>query len=425
MRARLLTTAALAVIAGPAFAQDTPSGEITVWSWNIAAASLESVVEGFNAEYPDVTVIVEDLGNQQVFDRTLAACAAGGQGLPDVVSIENQEAEIFWAQFPDCFANLRDLGYTDEVASRFPDFKRTELEVGDVAYAMPWDSGPATVFYRRDFYEQAGIDPASIETWDDFIAAGEQLQEALDGVRMTQANLNGDTEFFRMIANEQDCFFFSGDGQEITVNQPGCVAALETVKKLNDAGVMGAADWGEKIQSMAASTVATQIFGGWYEGTVRTNVPEEQSGNWGVYRIPTVNDGPRAANIGGSSLAIPAASENKEAAYAYIEYALATEDGQLTMLREYGLVPSLLSALEADYVAQPLEFWGGEPIWQTILGTLGEVPPVRGTPFFADAGAVVQAVQTQYLNGDFDSAQEALDDAAQQLTFITGLPVAQ
>lgn len=425
MSVRLLTAAALALVAGTALAQDAPSGEITVWSWDIAASSLEAVVEGFNAEHPDVTVIVEDLGNQQVFDRTLAACAAGGQGLPDVISIENQEAEIFWAQFPDCFANLRDLGYTDEVAGRFPDFKRAELEVGGAAFAMPWDAGPVAMFYRRDLYEQAGIDAASIETWDDFIAAGQQLQDALDDVRMTQANLNGDTEFFRMIANEQDCFYFSGDGQEITVNQPGCVAALETIKALNDAGVLGAADWGEKIQSMAAGTVATQMFGGWYEGTVRTNVPEDQSGNWGVYRMPTVEDGPRAANIGGSALGIPSASENQEAAYAFIEYALGTNDGQLTMLREYGLVPSLLSALDADYVAEPLEFWGGEAIWETILGTLGEVPPVRGTPFFADAGAVVQAVQTQYLNGGFDSAQAALDDAAQQLTFITGLSVAE
>src|SRR5690606_7523049 len=147
--ASLALAAALGLAASPAFAQ---SGEITIWSWNIAASSLEATVAGFNAQYPDVTVTVEDLGNQQVFDRTLAGCAAGGVGLPDIVSIENFEAEIFWNQFPDCFANLRDLGYTDEIAAGFPDFKRTELEVGDVAYAMPWDSGPVVTFYRRDFY---------------------------------------------------------------------------------------------------------------------------------------------------------------------------------------------------------------------------------------------------------------------------------
>ncbi len=45
------------------------------------------------------------------------------------LSIENHESEIFWSQFPDCFVDLKTLGYTEEIAAKFPDFKRTELEV--------------------------------------------------------------------------------------------------------------------------------------------------------------------------------------------------------------------------------------------------------------------------------------------------------
>ena len=68
------------------------------------------------------------------------------------------------------------------------------------------------MFYRRDFYEKAGVDPASIKTWDDFIAAGKKIQEANPGVTMTNADFNGDSEFFRMIANEQGCGYFAADG---------------------------------------------------------------------------------------------------------------------------------------------------------------------------------------------------------------------
>jgi lactose/L-arabinose transport system substrate-binding protein len=411
----------VAMAAGSAQAQ---SGDLTIWSWDVAASSLESVVEGFNAQYPDVNVIVEDLGNQQVFDRTLAGCAAGGAGLPDIISIENGEAEIFWAQFPDCFVNLRDLGYTDEIASGFPDFKRAELEVGDVAYAMPWDSGPVAMFYRRDFYEAAGVDPETIENWDDFIAAGQAIAEANPGVVMAQADFNGDTEWFRMLANEQGCGYFSGDGTEIAVNQPGCAAALDAVKDMSDAGILVAGNWDERIQAIRAETVASQLFGGWYEGTIRSNAPE-QEGLWGVYLMPSVTeDGPRAANLGGSALAITSGSDNQEAAWAYLNYTLGTNEGQVTMLREYGLVPSLLSALEDPYVEEPQPYWGGQAIWVDILGTLDDVVPSLGTPFFGDADAVVQAVQTQYLNGGYESAQAALDDAANQIALATGLPIA-
>jgi lactose/L-arabinose transport system substrate-binding protein len=414
---------ALAAAAGSAHAQ---SGEITVWSWNIAASSLEAVIEGFNAKYPDVKVTVEDLGNDQVFDRTLAGCAAGGEGLPDVLSIENHEAEIFWAQFPDCFANLKDLGYTDEIASGFPDFKRTELEVGDVAYAMPWDSGPVVMFYRRDFYEKAGVDPESIDTWDDFIAAGKKVMEANPGVVMTQGDLNGDTEWFRMLANAEGCSYYSDDAQSITVNQAPCVAALEKVKAFVDAGLLTAANWDEKIQSNNAGTVASQLYGAWYEGTIRSTAPADQAGKWGVYLMPAMAEGgSRAANLGGSSLAIPASSENQEAAWAYVNYALGTNEGQVTMLREYGLVPSLLSALEDPFVQEPLGFWGDQQLWLLVLGTLDEISPIRGTPFFGDADAIMNTVQSQYLNGGYESAQAALDDAARQIELVTGLPVAE
>ena len=143
MRTKLAcATLVLALSAAPAFAL---SGEITIWSWNIAFA-LKATIAGFNKKYPDVKVTVEDIGNQPTFDKTLAGCAAGGAGLPDIISVENQKAEIFWNQFPDCFADLKTLGYTDKTAALFPDFKRVELEAGDKVYAMPWDSGPVAVF---------------------------------------------------------------------------------------------------------------------------------------------------------------------------------------------------------------------------------------------------------------------------------------
>jgi lactose/L-arabinose transport system substrate-binding protein len=423
MRTKLAcATLAAVLISGSAFAQ---SGEITVWSWNIAASSLKSTIEGFNKQFPDVKVTVEDLGNQQTFDKMLAGCAAGGVGLPDIISVENHESEIFWNQFPDCFVDLKTLGYTDEIAAKFPDFKRTELEMNGKAYAMPWDSGPVTMFYRRDFYEKAGIDPATIKTWDDFIAAGKKLQEANPGVTMTQADINGDTEFFRMIANEQGCGYFASDGQSITVNQPACVTALETVKKLKDAGLLIAGTWDEKIQANKAGTVATQMYGGWYEGTIRSTAPD-LAGKWGVYQMPSASaDGPRAANLGGSALAISGSSKNKEAAWAYVNYTLGTNDGQVTMLKDFGLVPSLLSALDDPYVKQEQPYWDGQAVWVDILSTLPKVKPSRGTPFFQDADKILVAAQLKYLNGEYPDAKAALDDVANQVAGVSGLPVAQ
>jgi lactose/L-arabinose transport system substrate-binding protein len=419
---------AAAMLAGAAFgiagANAAPSGEITVWSWNIAAEALDMLVPDFNKQYPDVKVTVVNMGHGDVRDKALAGCAAGGTDLPDVITVENDEAEVYWARFPDCFVNLKTMG-VDKLKDAFPAFKWTALSAGDAIYSLPWDSGPTVLFYRRDLFEKGGIDPASLVTWDDFIAAGKKLLAATNGeVKMATIDTAGDDGWFRTLANQQNCSYFSNDGESVTINQPGCVKALERIKEMLDAGILAVGDWGGQLQNIKANTVAAALFGGWYEGSIRSNNPE-QEGLWGVTLMPAEAGGTRAANWGGSSLAITEASKNKEAAWAYIDYALATVPGQVSMLKNRGLVPSLLAALDDPYVKSPQPYWGNQAIWVDVLGTMDKINPYRGTQFYAEVrGTIVVKAINDYLNGTYKTAQEALDAAADQISSATGLPKA-
>ncbi|MDZ7703807.1 MAG: sugar ABC transporter substrate-binding protein [Trueperaceae bacterium] len=398
---------------------------LTVWVWDINKPALESTIASFQEMHPGVEVVVEDLGNQNVYDRGLAGCAAGGFDLPDVYLVENNEAPVFWAQFPDCFVDLRDFG-AEELVSDFPDFKWSELRTQDgTIYAIPYDSGPTAIFYRRDLYEQAGIDPDAIATWDDFIAAGVQLNAAFDGeVKMGTISKGGDDEWFRMIANQAGCFYFDPAGTEITVNQPGCVQALEQIGDLWNADILLPGGWVEQIQYFQNGLEASAFFGAWYTGTIISNAPE-QAGLWGVYPTPALEEGGvRAANLGGSALAITTASDNPELAYDFVVNALADTDNQVDILFNYGLVPSYLPVQDAAALEQGVDYFGGQPVWDLLLGTLGDVPPANGTQFFQEARNVMTAVVNDYLNGNYDSAQAALDRAANQIAQATGLPIA-
>jgi lactose/L-arabinose transport system substrate-binding protein len=397
---------------------------LTVWVWDINEPALQSTVESFQEIHPDVDVVIEDLGNQNVYDRGLAGCAAGGLDMPDVYLVENNEAPVFWAQFPDCFVDLRTLG-ADDLRPLFPDFKWAELTVGEAIYAIPYDSGPTAIFYRRDLYEQAGVDPAGIETWDDFAEAGTAVNEAFDGnVKMGTIAKGADDEWFRMLANQAGCFYFDQAGSEITVNQPGCVQAMETMKMLWDASVLHPGGWVEQIQFIQNDAAASAFFGSWYGGVIQAEAPD-QAGQWGVYLTPALEEGGvRASNLGGSALAIPASSDHPEIAYDFVVNALADEENQLEILFEYGLTPSLLSLQDDPALERPVPYFGEQPIWDLILGTLGDVPPVSGTQFFQEARNVMIVVVNDYLDGRYDSAQEALDQAAQQIASSTGLPIA-
>ena len=95
------------------------------------------------------------------------------------------------------------------------------------------------------------------------------------------------------------------------------------------------------------------------------------------------------------------------------------------MLKNRGLVPSLLVALDDPYVKAPQPYWGNQPIWVDVLGTMKDVNPYRGTQFYADVrGTIVVKAINDYMNGTYKSAQEALDAAADQISSSTGLPKA-
>lgn len=138
----------------------------------------------------------------------------------------------------------------------------------------------------------------------------------------------------------------------LTGQTTAMIGSVRTLVKRRQATT---AHWTEKLTAASAGTVVTHMYGGWYEGSIRTTVPAEQAGLWGVRRMPGVKaDGPRAANLGGSALAISTVSENKETVFAFVANALTTAEGQVTMLREYGLIPSVLAAQADPFVQEPL-----------------------------------------------------------------------
>ncbi len=112
-------------------------------------------------------------------------------------------------------------------------------------------------------------------------------------------------------------------------------------------------------------------------------------------------------------------------AWAFIQYALTTPEGQVSMLKSRGLVPSLLAALDDPYVQAPQDYWGGQKLWADMLATMNQIPPYRGTPYYTDGRAIMKVVVNDYLTTDkYASAKDALDDAADQLSAASGLPIA-
>lgn len=87
------------------------SGEIEVWAWNIAAASLDLAAERFMEKHPDAQITVRDIGDSDLYERLTIGMGSGGSGLPDVSIIHSDELHGYLEQFPDQFLNLGEMGF--------------------------------------------------------------------------------------------------------------------------------------------------------------------------------------------------------------------------------------------------------------------------------------------------------------------------
>ena len=152
----LLVAMVLPTVAfSPAQAQDTPSGKIVVWGWKAAMTDTmvaSGVVDDFKAAYPDVEVEIVEYQPADVYVNFPLALTAGEED-PDVVLIESSHlAEIV------ALGGLLDL--TDKVTpyvEDINDYRWPDATLDGKIYAMPWDSGPVVLYYRRDVFEKAGL----------------------------------------------------------------------------------------------------------------------------------------------------------------------------------------------------------------------------------------------------------------------------
>ncbi|TVR70571.1 MAG: sugar ABC transporter substrate-binding protein [Spirochaetaceae bacterium] len=392
------------------------SGEITVWGWNVAASSFEVTAQLFMEKYPNTRVNVVDMGRGDVYDRVTVGLSAGGQGLADVIQLD-ERLPSFSYNFPEGFMDLTDLlrpYVADFDPSKIPVIS---LEDGRMV-GVPWDSGPVGVFYRRDLFEQAGVDPAAIETWDDYLEAGRKIKDAT-GAHLFQVDMANDDGTLRMFLNQQANFYFNEQG-EIIIHKPKAVEAMAFLKRANDMGLaLNTPSWDAILTGTKNGTLATIPFGVWYSGSIKDVAPE-LAGKWGVFPLPSATrGGNRAANLGGSNLVIPRSTQNPDLAWQYARFSMLTTQGQMAIMKAYGIFPSYLPAHNDPFFSAPDPYFGNQRVWQVFTDQMSDIPPINYTDDFQQAEQIVTDAQARVLLQGADPATE-MRRAADEIARVTG-----
>lgn len=407
---------------GAAGGGDGDSGTITVWSWTTAAEGLRAVVPSFERDNPGITVDVQDVGEPAIWDKITVGLAAGGKGLADVMHVGVDYLPGYLDKFPDGLADLSKLGADRHEDAFVEGLWPTVIGKDEAVHALPWEVNPLGLFYRRDYFEKADVDPAGISSWDDLIAAGPKIRSA-SGAHLLGLDKTGatqDVDFFQNLMQLQGAFYFDREG-DITLASPAAVQALTVVKRLNDAGLLAdTAGQGTGKRLLGQGKLATVADAAWAAEYLALKFPE-QKGKWRVMQPPAaVRGGRRNAIVNSTYLAVAASSKRRKAAWRFVEYALTRPAEINRIFAKGGVFPALKAAYADPKFSAPHPFYGGQKVLKTFVDSLGAGSGATNfTSDYSRALKLASDAQSKVLLKDADPAA-ALKDAAKQLAQQTG-----
>lgn len=392
----LAAAAALGLSSAMVVNAEDISGTIEVGGWPSGDAAFEAILDGFNEKYPDVEVelvFTDTTSHHQSLQTALAA----GDGAVDVAMVEG----AYIAQYKDsmALADLNAFGAAD-YKDDFGAFKWDQATSSDGSrqVAIPWDLGPTLYYYRTDVFEEVGLptDPDEVaelmSTWEGVLEVAEKV--SIPGERWFLPNASYPYQW--MFINRD---YFNED-LELVLEREGDLDCLQACLDIRNNGWDMQVDmWSsEAYAAYANGTCVSVAAGSWFSGFLKTDIDPDGAGHWGATVLP---GGLPSTNWGGSFLVIPEQCENKEAAWAFLTYALCTAEGQNGMFKAVDYFPAYEPAwTEApELYTDPDEYFGGQAPNSIATKIAAEVPVVYNT--------MMDTTAEGYLFSSFNAGAEA------------------
>lgn len=395
-------------------------GDIQIWSWNIAAASLEKLIPPFQQKYPNVNVRI-DMNATNLASRFLLSLAAR-VGAPDLSQLQVREAPRY-----SITGKLTDL---TKAAKKYetafaPSFWESCVYNGRI-YALPWDMGPCAVFYKRDIFNKHALDPEKIETWDDYISVGKELVKKSNGhTKMLCVPTGNLADLFEIFLQQSAGQLFDAEGR-VAIYSQETLDTVNLLKKLLEANISAniVSTSFEYFASFKSDTIATYPMASWFGGLIRDFAPDT-AGNWGVFRLPAYHPGGlRTSNLGGSVLVMPDQCTQKEAAWAYMEYAMCTPEAQLAQYRDFDLFPALLSTHQDPFFDEPMPFFGNQQVRRLFSLDIEKISVMYRTTDWMEAMRYVQQALSKWADTKQETPEQLMKSLEEKLSRRLNRPIA-
>jgi multiple sugar transport system substrate-binding protein len=380
---RSLAVAGLVLAAPLPVAQAQGPSEVSFMVFGDPAelAAYRSLEAAFEAEHPDITIELIHVPDQGDYRARLGADFAAGD--PADVTLINYRRYAPFAAMGVLEPLGRYLRGSDVIAEDdFYDVAIEPFKFRGELMCIPQNVSSLVVYYDKDLFDAAGVPyPEAGWTWDDFLTTAQALTLDLDGDGMTdQYGLGTEASVFRLAP-----FVWQHGGELVVTEANGTPVRLA----LDSRASREATEWfvdlaiehgvvpdavAEQAQDSESRFIdgTTAMFLNSRRGTPTYRTIE--SFDWDVAALP--QDEEAAGILHSDAYCMSAATEDKDAAWTFIEYANSPQ-GQAIVAESGRTVPSLVSVAESEAFLDPK----ARPANSRVF--LDTIPDLRGVPVMA------------------------------------------
>lgn len=257
---------------------------------------LQDNVTEFNRTHPNIYVKFQQLSWGDYTQKILSAVQAGNP--PDISGGDsgipfNMDAQGQALDLSDLYQEWEADGTLEDMVP----WAHEKWDYNGKRPGVTWQLDTRAIFYRKDLFQQAGIEPPT--TWDELLAAAKALhnpEKGIIGLAIPGKQGSYDTDQFYMTLVFQAGGGLADENGNATFNTPEQLKALEFEKQLVDCcTAKGTPSWTftEVMKAFEQGQAAMAFGGGWFIGDIKNNAPKIFP-NTGVLPVLIGPGGPEA-----------------------------------------------------------------------------------------------------------------------------------
>ncbi|WP_231687909.1 sugar ABC transporter substrate-binding protein [Bacillus sp. FJAT-27251] len=394
--------------------------DITFWTFQgLHVEFFEDAAKRWNETYPDrqINFKSESFPYADMHNNLLLALQSG-VGAPDIVDIEVN-------RFPNFLkGDIQLEPLNDIVEPELDNFVKSRFEIYSADgkyYGAPTHVGASVAFYNKEIFNEAGVSPDDIKTWDDFVEVGKVIKAETDKP-MTPVFTTGFWSFYPMISQKGSDIFDSKG--EVIIDNKDNVEVLQFIHDMlykHDIAVLAPGskhDTEEFYAFMNKGGAAALVMPSWYASRFVEHMPD-QSGKMVIKPMPSWEEGGfRSAGMGGTGTAVTKQAKDVQLSKDFLAFAKLTKESNIKIWEILGFDPPRHDIWDAPELREPNRFteYFGDGLFDMLLEIKDEINPLNITEHTPLARDLIETnVLHNVLREKTQSPEDALKQAGDEL----------